>query len=100
MPKDVEISFIPFGTKLNVPRGLSILKAIQRAGYPVGYSCRGQGVCVACSVWVKGDVSEQTPREIQLLQERADTQKRGDYSLRLSCLTQVTGPVCVTTDYW
>ena len=100
MPKDVQISFIPFGTNLSVPNGTSILKAIKLAGYPVGYSCRGQGVCVACAVWVEGSVSEPTVREIDLLGQRSDAQQRGPFNLRISCLTRVKGPVRVTTDYW
>ena len=100
MPKDVAISFIPFGTHLNVPRGTSLLKAITQAGYPVGYSCRGQGVCVACAVWVQGQASKPSGREIELLRERTETQKRGDFSLRISCLTRAKGSVRVTTDYW
>ena len=100
MPEDVRIKFIPFNTQLAVPNGTSILKAINRSGYPVGSACRGQGVCTACLVWVHGAVSSPCSLEIELLKRVSSVENRGEFRPRIACLARITGCVSVTADYW
>ena len=89
------VTFEPDGQTLEVPAGTPILRAVLRAGRPIGYSCRGAGVCVACRVRVLGTVSPPTPAERALL-IRTDEPE----GFRIACLARVEGDLSVRADYW
>jgi ferredoxin len=83
----VLVQFGPNGKVCEVPTGTSLLAAANRAGMPLGQSCRGQGVCNSCRVRVdagKARLSAPTPLERRW---------RLEPPWRLACQTRVTdGP--------
>jgi ferredoxin len=89
------VTFEPDGQTLEVPSGTPLLKAILKAGRPIGYSCRGAGLCIACRVRAKGAVSPPTPAELTLL---AKTDEPTAY--RIACLARVQGAMTIRADYW
>lgn len=51
-----KIRFWRDGGTIDVPVGTTLLAAARRAGAPLGNSCRGRGICRACTVLVvRGD---------------------------------------------
>ena len=99
MSARVNVTFWPSNETKTVPRGIRLLKTIRAAGYPIGFSCRGQGVCVACVVWVSGEVPEPCPKEIALLQ-RLEPDHREGFVRRIACFVHVEDDIALTTDYW
>jgi ferredoxin len=89
------ITFLPDGATLEVPAGTRLLAAVLRAGRPIGYSCRGLGVCVACRLRVEGDAAPPDERERALLARIAEP---GPW--RIACLARIDGDVTVRADYW
>ena len=90
------VTFLPDGATLNVPAGTPLLGAVLRAGSPIGYACRGLGVCVACRLRVEGSVSGVTEAEARLLATLEP--ETGAY--RIACLCRVEGDCRVRADYW
>ena len=99
MSSAINVTFWPNNETRSVAKGTPLLKIIRTAGYPIGYSCRGQGLCVACVVWVSGELSEPCPREVELLQ-RLQPESRVGFVRRIACLVQVDDDIGLTTDYW
>ena len=66
------------------------------AGYPIGFSCRGQGICVACVVWVSGEF-EPVQRICSLAKVGAD--HREGFVRRIACFVHVEDDIALTTDY-
>jgi len=67
----------------------TLLAAARRAGVPVGYPCRGEGVCGRCTVQVLagGDhLAPPGPRERDLL-----THVDARPGIRLACLAEILG---------
>jgi len=94
----VRVRFFPSGTSVEVAAGTSLIEAVKRAGLPIAESCGADGVCGRCGVRVDGGadaLSEETTTE-----NRAKLRNRIDSSLRLACLTAVSGDIDVTADYW
>lgn len=91
----VHVRFDPDGQRLEVHRGTSLLAAVLRAGRPVGYACRGRGVCVACRLRVTGPTSAIDPAEQALLDTLDDPA-----AYRIACLARIEGDVSVRADYW
>lgn len=89
------VTFLPDAATLDVPPGTPLLAAVLRAGRPIGYSCRGLGVCVACRLRVEGEVSPVESAEARLL---AGLSEPGAY--RIACLCKVQGDCRVRADYW
>lgn len=89
------LTFLPDGATLDVPPGTPLLAAVLRAGRPIGYSCRGAGVCVACRLRVEGPVSTPSPTELRLL---AGLDAPELY--RIACLCKIEGDCTVRADYW
>ncbi|MCK6570517.1 (2Fe-2S)-binding protein [Myxococcota bacterium] len=89
------VTFLPDGARLEVPVGCTLLAAALRAGRPIGYACRGRGVCVACRLRVEGEVSPPTPGETRLL---ATLPAPAAY--RIACLCRIAGDCRVRADYW
>lgn len=89
------ITFLPDGQHLDVSEGTPLLAAVLRAGRPIGYACRGLGVCVACRLRVEGPVSAPDAAERRLL---ATLPEPAAY--RIACLCKVQGDCRVRADYW
>lgn len=89
------VTFLPDGQTLEVADRTRLLGAIRRAGRPIGYSCRGLGVCLACKVRVEGPCLPPTPEEARLL---ARITAPGAW--RIACLARIAGDVTVGVDYW
>lgn len=89
------LTFLPDGATLDVPAGTTLLAAVLRAGRPIGYACRGRGICVACRLRVEGPVSPPSDAERQLL---AGLEHGSAY--RIACLCRVEGDCRVRADYW
>ena len=99
--RSCSITFLPDGQQLQARPGRKLLPVIVEAERPIGYSCRGLGICNACVVWVSGDVAPMGEREKQLLNVIDDeSERRSGFQRRVACLTMVQGDVLVTTDYW
>jgi ferredoxin len=92
------VTFEPDGAMIDVPEGTPVLAAVLRAGRPIGYACRGRGVCVACRVDVRGPTSAVEPDEAALL-DRLSPEQRGP-DTRIACLARVLGDVHVRATYW
>ncbi|MCB9535837.1 MAG: (2Fe-2S)-binding protein [Myxococcales bacterium] len=89
------VTFLPDGGSLVVREGTTLLAAVLRAGRPIGYSCRGRGVCVACRLLVEGDVAPIEPAEAALLARLDDPE-----GFRIACLCRVRGDCRVRATYW
>lgn len=90
------VTFLPDGQHRNMPAGARLLAAIQRAGRPIGLSCRGRGICVACRVRVQGSLAPVEPDEAALL---VKIEEPGAW--RIACLARLgEGDVRVHADYW
>ncbi len=89
------MTFEPDGQTLEVTPGTSLLAAVLRAGRPIGYACRGLGVCVACRLRVEGPLSPVGEAEARLL---AALEEPAPY--RIACLARIVGDVRVRADYW
>ena len=91
---DVEVTFLPSGTKAMVPPGKTLLEAAAIAGLDIPHECEGADVCGSLAVSVEEGAEN--------LSEETDTEKEMLSSLdlkaphRLACRTQVKGPVVVT----
>lgn len=90
------ITFLPDRQQLEVPAGTRLLAAIQRARRPIGLSCRGHGVCVACRVRVEGPMEPIAANEAELLTRIDDPG-----AWRIACLARVgEADLQVQADYW
>lgn len=89
------VTFLPDGRSQSVREGTTLLAAVLRAGRPIGYSCRGRGVCVACRLLVEGEVSPIEPDEAALL-ARLDEPE----GFRIACLCRAQGDCRVRATYW
>lgn len=87
------VTFAPDGRKFDVRAGATLLRAARRARLPLGSSCRGVGVCVACRVKVVDGEQNLSPRE-EIEEVRLP---RGE---RLACLARVHGPVTIANENW
>lgn len=92
------VTFEPDGATIEVPAGTPVLAAVLRASRPLGYACRGRGVCVACRVDVRGEASAVEADEAALL-DRLSPEQRGP-DTRIACLVRVLGDVRVRATYW
>lgn len=92
------VTFLPSGTKSDVPLRTSLYEAARCAGLPVASSCSAQFVCGKCNMQViagQDAVSRQSEAERELL--RRESRPESD---RISCRTYVLGDCTVTTRYW
>ena len=96
----VTITFEPSGLSRTVKRGRQLLAIIRESGLPIGYSCRGQGVCTACVVRVLGEANPISNEEAQLIERVAENTPTADGALRVACLVRVDSDLTVRADYW
>jgi len=89
MTKLCKVEFSPIGRRLEVPEGVSILSAAQKAGVDLAAVCGGVGICGTCKVrLIKGKLSPVTDAEAETLGE--DQLKNG---YRLACQSYPAGDV-------
>jgi nitrogen fixation NifU-like protein len=91
---EVEITFLPSGTKVTVPSGKTVLEAAAAAGVEVPSECGGKGVCGSCAVMVEDgaeNLTEETDGEKDVLLSLGL-----DVPHRLACRAQLKGPVVVS----
>ncbi|MCB9528248.1 MAG: 2Fe-2S iron-sulfur cluster binding domain-containing protein [Myxococcales bacterium] len=98
--REVTVTFRPDGATARVAAGRRLLGVVLGAGRPIGHSCRGLGVCLACGLWVEGPMSPIEPDEARLIARRAGPTSAGAAAWRIACLARVMGDVTVWTDYW
>jgi ferredoxin len=90
------VTFLPDRQQVEVSAGARLLTAVQRARRPIGLSCRGRGICVACRLRVQGSMQPIAADEAVLL-EKID--EPGAW--RIACLARVAdADVQVQADYW
>lgn len=91
---DVEVTFLPSGTRISVSSGRTVLEAASKAGVEIPHECGGKGVCGSCAVMVQDGVENLT--------EETDGEKDMLLSLgiepphRLACRAQLKGSVVVS----
>jgi ferredoxin len=96
----VHVTFNPSGVTIEARTGRQLLAVIRESGLPIGYSCRGQGVCTACAVRVKGKTNPIEEQERRLLRRLADIEENDSGALRIACLVHVEDDLFVRADYW
>ncbi|MCB9546636.1 MAG: (2Fe-2S)-binding protein [Myxococcales bacterium] len=89
------VTFLPSGRTAEARAGATLLGVIRGAGLPIGYACRGRGVCLACRVRVTGPLAAPDVAERALLDRIADP---GPW--RIACLARLAGDATVQADYW
>jgi len=83
------------------PAGARLYDLIRAAGWPLGSSCRGEGICGRCQVQVldpDGVLEHPSPDELRLL-----AREGLDAPFVIACLRRcadVEGSLRVTTTYW
>ena len=98
--REISITFQPDGQVIGGTVGVSALKAVLDTGRPIGYSCRGRGVCTACVLWVSGPASEILEAESQLLSQLGPSSRSDGAVQRIACLARLMGDVEIQADYW
>ena len=98
MKKKVALRLLPSKRVIEVPEGKRLADAIRAADIPLGFSCGGRGVCIACVVHTRGEFSAVTDRERELL-NTVDSPPTG-WCARVACLTRVQKDGAVQTTYW
>ncbi len=96
----VEVRLGLNGASIQARVGEPVIKSIQRAGPPIGFSCRGQGVCTACAVWIEGSASEISDKEKSLLALLDGPDVQLGSQRRIACLAKIHGSMSIRTDYW
>ena len=79
-----QVTFLPHGRTVEVPRGSSILDAADAAGVDLPHNCGGVCACTTCHVWVERGYRSLSPideREDDKLDEAAGLRE----SSRLGC---------------
>ena len=95
------VTFLPTGLTVRVEAGRRLLSVIKEAGLPIGYSCRGRGICTACVIMVSGCAGPINASEKRLLGRLGLAQDTTDaFVHRIACLASVQGHLQVTTTYW
>ncbi len=85
-----EVTFLPDGKTVRVPRGTTVNAAASLAGVFVDAPCGDRGVCGKCRVQVKGETGRLTLPEARYL-----ARKLLDDRWRLGCQATVEGPCTV-----
>ena len=93
------ITFLPDGQRLDAPMGARLMGLVRQAGRPIGSSCRGRGICVACRLRVIGPMQPPDDAERRLLVQIEDADE-GLGLWRIACLARIAGDVQVRADYW
>ena len=94
----VSLTLLPMNRVIEVASGKRVADVIKSADMPLGFSCGGRGVCVACVVQTRGTFSTVSDRERALLNTTESAPK--GWCNRIACLTRVLGDGVVRTTYW
>ena len=94
------VTFLPSGENTRAKVGRTLLNVIRSSKMPIGFSCRGQGVCTACVVWVWGDAGPMDEMEQTLLKRLPSAPDKEGGVRRIACLAQVRGDVSIQAEYW
>lgn len=100
------VTLRPSGHQEPARVGATLLAVVRAAGLPIGFSCRGRGVCLACRLHVEGALAPPDPQEQALLArvaaevEAAPLDGRPAGGWRIACLARVAGDVAIQADYW
>lgn len=89
------ITFLPDGQRLEAPANARLMGLVRQAGRPIGASCRGRGICVACRLRVNGPMQPPDEAERRLLMQ---IEEPGEW--RIACLARIAGDVQIRADYW
>jgi ferredoxin len=87
-PMTITITFLPQGTKAQVPIGTTILEAAAQAGLDLPAPCGGQGRCGRCQVQLQSGTVDQ-PENAHL---KAEARAEGYV---LACQARLLGPATV-----
>jgi ferredoxin, 2Fe-2S len=93
-----QIKLAKTGQIIEVEEGANLMQSLLDAGLPVASSCGGDAVCSKCHIKIidgAANLSQETSDEKEL-KEVNDVHK----SERISCQTQVLGPITIDTSYW
>lgn len=81
--------------------GARLYDLVRAAGWPLGSSCKGEGICARCGLRVVGGgelLSEESAQEVKI-----KVDNRLDPALVIACLRRVNaedGALELTADYW
>lgn len=81
-----------------VPEGTALMDALLSHGRPVGSSCGGDGVCNKCLIRITAGAENLSP--LTAAEEKWRAKHPVSADRRMSCQTQVLGPIEVDADYW
>lgn len=59
--KGFKVAFLPFETCIEVPSGISILEAVNKADLPLKSSCGGKGTCGDCVIKILSGSYKKKP---------------------------------------
>jgi len=93
-----QIKFAKSGEIIEVEVGANLMHSLLESGRPVASSCGGDAVCGKCHIKIIEGASNLSPEsdEEKDLKEINEIHK----SERISCQTQVLGPITVDASYW
>lgn len=93
----VTLACVPLGRRVEAAAGEDLLRALRRAGVPVGSACDGDGICGKCGLRVlSGDLSPPGPLELRTIERNG----LGE-GVRLACQARaLSGVVTLTAPYW
>lgn len=80
----IKITFLPDKKNIEVNKGTTILKALERAGISIDTPCGGKGICGKCKALVHKGISTSTSIEEKFLSK--EEIKEG---FRLACQTKI-----------
>ncbi|MED5373429.1 MAG: hypothetical protein VX899_20585 [Myxococcota bacterium] len=80
---------------VTLAEGEDLLHGLLKAGVPVASTCRGDGICGQCAMWVEGP---QGP--VGELEARTMKRQRVQASQRLACRVVCQHGQVLRTSYW
>ena len=98
MTSNMKLTLLPSGKIMETSRARRLADLIRELSMPLGFSCGGRGVCVACVVHTRGEFSAINDREVRLL-DLVETAPEG-WSARIACLARLQGDGEVRATYW
>lgn len=87
-----------FGEPTLAP-GTVLMEGLLKIGLPVASSCRGDGVCTKCRLHVR-PLEENAVSPVSDFEQGLLDRIMAEDDERISCQTEVHGPIEVDADYW
>ena len=91
------MTILPSGETARGEPGQSLFAALRAAGVPVGSSCRGEGVCGRCALWVEAEEPLPPPTDAEGAALIAARARDGQ---RLACQIYPQGRLTARASYW